>query len=116
MTYLENGITLALNTELCTGCGMCGIVCPHDVFTFTDRKAVITHRGNCMECGACMMNCSAGALKVEQGVGCAAAVIQSKLRGRSEISCDCGGDDCGEDNGDYSEKESESCCGSGGCC
>ncbi|MDA3958646.1 mercury methylation ferredoxin HgcB [Oceanispirochaeta sp.] len=105
MTYLENGVTLKLNTDICIGCGMCGIVCPHGVYVFTDRKAVIDQRGNCMECGACMINCPVEAIFVDKGVGCAAAVIQSKLKGRSEISCDCGG-----------PPEEETDCCKGGCC
>jgi len=47
-------------------------------------------RDRCMECGACVGNCAFGALKVDKGVGCAAAVINSMIRG-GEPSCDCSG-------------------------
>jgi NAD-dependent dihydropyrimidine dehydrogenase PreA subunit len=90
MTYLKNGETLTLNPELCNGCRECIEVCPHEVFAMRDGKAVIEDREACMECGACMMNCSAGAVKVKTGVGCAAAVIQGLLRG-TEPTCGCDG-------------------------
>ncbi len=97
MTYLKDIVTLELNTGICTGCGMCKTVCPHGVFTIKDGKAGIVNRDNCMECGACMMNCPVNALTVNKGVGCAYAIISSKLRGRKEISCDCG---CSEESSD----------------
>jgi NAD-dependent dihydropyrimidine dehydrogenase PreA subunit len=90
MTYIKNGETLSLRSELCTGCRECIEVCPHAVFTMADRKAVIADREACMECGACMKNCAAGAIKVTAGVGCAAAVINGLLRG-AEPSCGCDG-------------------------
>jgi len=42
-----------------------------------------------MECGACARNCEFGALSVNAGVGCAAAVINGIIRG-TEPDCDCG--------------------------
>ena len=104
MTYMKNVTTLEYNRDLCSGCGFCTTVCPHEVFKMDNRKAAIVAKDNCMECGACMMNCPTGAIAVDKGVGCAYAVIVSKLRGSEEISCDCGGGEC--------EEESSS----GGCC
>ena len=89
MTYLKNGETLSLNSALCTGCRDCIEVCPHAVFDMQGGKAMIADRLSCMECGACMKNCAAGAIKVKAGVGCAAAVIQGMLRG-TEPACSCG--------------------------
>jgi len=34
LRYLENVVTLQLDTETCNGCGMCVNVCPHGVFFF----------------------------------------------------------------------------------
>jgi ferredoxin len=39
-----------------------------------------------MECGACQLNCPTGAIAVDSGVGCAAAMIASALRGRREVT------------------------------
>ncbi|HQO00968.1 MAG TPA: mercury methylation ferredoxin HgcB [Spirochaetota bacterium] len=90
MKYLKETATLKYFPEKCTGCGRCGEVCPHNVFSMSRGKAVVAHRDRCMECGACAKNCDFGAISVDAGVGCAAAVINGILRG-TEPSCDCGG-------------------------
>ncbi len=90
LRYLENVVTLQLDTEKCIGCGMCAEVCPHGVFALEDRKAQIVDRNACIECGACAGNCPVEALTVKAGVGCASAIINSWLKG-GEPSCDCGG-------------------------
>jgi hypothetical protein len=46
-----------------------------------------------MECGACALNCAAGAIEVHAGVGCAAAIIKGWITG-GEPNCDCGAGDC----------------------
>ncbi|MCX6646907.1 MAG: mercury methylation ferredoxin HgcB [bacterium] len=88
MKYLADVVTLELDTEKCTGCGMCVVVCPHKVFEIENRKAKIVDRDSCMECGACAMNCEFGAISVESGVGCAAGVIIGAIRG-TEPTCGC---------------------------
>ena len=93
MTYMKNVTTLTYDESLCTGCTMCLNVCPHAVFVMENKKAKIEKKDDCMECGACMINCPVGALNVKKGVGCAAAIISSKLQGRDDISCGCSGDD-----------------------
>jgi NAD-dependent dihydropyrimidine dehydrogenase PreA subunit len=90
MKYLPNTASLEFFPDRCVGCGMCVDVCPHGVFVLEDKKAFILDRDRCMECGACASNCAFGALKVDKGVGCAAAVINGMIRG-GEPSCDCGG-------------------------
>ncbi len=90
MKYLSNVANLELSQERCTGCVMCIEVCPHDVFVMKNRKAVITDKDRCMECGACSANCAFGALTVDKGVGCASALINSMITG-GEPTCDCSG-------------------------
>ncbi|RPJ87145.1 MAG: 4Fe-4S dicluster domain-containing protein [Acidobacteria bacterium] len=85
--YEQN--TLSFDVDLCSGCGMCVAVCPHAVFQMNGRKAELSSPQACMECGACQMNCIAGAISVESGVGCAAAMIHAALTGRKEPSCGC---------------------------
>jgi NAD-dependent dihydropyrimidine dehydrogenase PreA subunit len=81
LVYLKNVVTLALDREKCTGCGMCVEVCPHGVFVVDHRKAFLSDKDACMECGACAENCPAAAISVQAGVGCAAAVLGSKKNG-----------------------------------
>jgi NAD-dependent dihydropyrimidine dehydrogenase PreA subunit len=90
MKYLANVATLKYMPEKCTGCGRCVEVCPRGVFDMQDKRAAITDRDLCMECGACAMNCEFGAITVNAGVGCASAIINSILYG-GEPSCDCSG-------------------------
>lgn len=88
LRYLKNVVTLELDQEKCTGCRMCTIVCPHHVFEMNSKKAMILDRDACMECGACARNCPAEAIFVNAGVGCATAVINSKLK-KTDATCDC---------------------------
>ena len=90
MKYLSNVVSLEFFPDLCVGCGMCIEVCPHGVFALENKKAVILDKDQCMECGACVGNCAFGALNVDKGVGCAAALINGMISG-GEPSCDCGG-------------------------
>jgi NAD-dependent dihydropyrimidine dehydrogenase PreA subunit len=89
MKYLANVVTLELFPEHCTGCLRCLEVCPRDVFVKNGTTVRIRDRDRCIECGACMMNCSHGAIHVNPGVGCAAAVISGMIRG-GEPECGCG--------------------------
>lgn len=87
MIYLKDVVTLALDEDRCTGCGMCLLVCPHAVLRMNERHVKIENRDACMECGACAMNCPTGALSVDAGVGCAAAVINAALGREGDCCC-----------------------------
>ncbi len=94
LLYLKNVSTLTLEAAACIGCGLCLIVCPHQVFSLESGKARIDELDRCMECGACATNCPVSALDVHAGVGCASAIIHGWLTGE-EPSCDCsGGGNC----------------------
>jgi ferredoxin len=89
LRYLENVVTLEYEAEKCTGCGRCAEVCPHSLFVMGDgRKARLTDRDLCIECGACMRNCAFDAIKVRPGVGCAYALMISALRGKPAPVCE----------------------------
>jgi NAD-dependent dihydropyrimidine dehydrogenase PreA subunit len=96
MKYLPDTASIEFLPEQCTGCGRCVEVCPHEVFAVKDGKAVILDKDRCMECGACMSNCAFGALSVDKGVGCAAALINSMITGGAPV---CGCSDNGETGG-----------------
>lgn len=90
MKYLADVTTLSYDSKKCAGCGRCVEVCPHAVFEMNGKRAEITDRDLCMECGACSRNCEFGAITVDTGVGCAAAIINSLIYG-GPPSCDCSG-------------------------
>ncbi|MDH4162180.1 MAG: mercury methylation ferredoxin HgcB [Nitrospirota bacterium] len=89
MKYLANTVSLAYDENRCEGCGRCVEVCPHGVFEMEARRAKVTDRDKCMECGACALNCEFKAITVNAGVGCAAALINSMIIG-GEPTCGCG--------------------------
>jgi len=87
MKYIDNAVTLDLQEESCTGCGMCVTVCPRGVFVIEAGKACIVDRDLCIECGACEKNCPSGAVTVRAGVGCANAILKGMTGG--DVSCGC---------------------------
>lgn len=88
--YIRGVATLTYERSKCIGCRLCVEVCPHDVFIMDDKLARLVNPDNCMECGACEINCEPGAIQVKSGVGCASAYINGFLR-NSEPVCDCSG-------------------------
>lgn len=88
MKYLADVTTLKYDAGKCAGCGRCVEVCPRAVFEMQDKRAAITDKDLCMECGACARNCDFGAISVNAGVGCAAAIINGMISG-GEPTCGC---------------------------
>jgi len=112
MVYLKDVVSLELDKEKCVGCGMCILVCPHAVLDLNNGTALIQNRDACMECGACKTNCPAEAIKVDAGVGCAAAVINAAL-GRKGGSCCCvveSQENTGDSSGCSDAASGISCC------
>lgn len=83
-SYRSN--TPQYDPDLCIGCGMCDVVCPHGVFAPDGRVAQLVSPEACMECGACQSNCPTGAIRVDSGVGCAAAMIRAALTGQKDVT------------------------------
>lgn len=86
--------TLKYDPELCINCGMCSTVCPHGVFSTSGKVAQLVNPKACMECGACQLNCPTNAIKVDNGVGCASAMIWAAVKGQKEVTCGCGSSCC----------------------
>ena len=90
LRYLGGVVTLEYDTDKCSGCGRCAEVCPHGVFVVENGKARIVDKDACIECGACMKNCAFDAVRVDAGVGCAAAVLASRKKSKTAVSkCEC---------------------------
>ena len=68
---------------------MCIVVCPHGVYAPNGNVAQLVRSEACMECGACQLNCPTGAIVLESGVGCAAAMMYAAVTGKKEASCGC---------------------------
>lgn len=94
MRYLANVVSLHYNSEKCTGCRRCTEVCARGVFIMDGKRAAITDKDMCIECGACAKNCEYGAISVNAGVGCASAIIYGALTGK-EPQCGCTPTDSG---------------------
>ena len=108
LAYLKDVVTLKLDREKCAGCGMCLLVCPQAVLSMTNGTAQIANRDACMECGACANNCPAEALSVQAGVGCAVAVLNSKLKRKSACcAVDSAGTGCSCSLDDYEKDGSK---------
>jgi NAD-dependent dihydropyrimidine dehydrogenase PreA subunit len=93
LRYIEQVVTLEYDSEKCTGCRRCTEVCSRGVFEMRDKRAYLADKGACMECGACQRNCASGAITVDAGVGCAAAIINGWITG-TEPSCGCDSGSC----------------------
>lgn len=54
-----------VDVEKCTGCGECVEVCPVEVITMENDKAVIDQE-NCTDCGVCVAECPTEAISVPE--------------------------------------------------
>lgn len=79
-----------INTETCDGCAICMHVCPHGVLEISERKAFASSEDDCIECGACQLNCEPGALTVIKGTGCLLVVIKEDILGMKKEAACCG--------------------------
>jgi len=61
--YEEEGIKIVIDYEKCTGAGECVTVCPVDIFSLENEKAVCKNVAECIECCACVSACPHGAIE-----------------------------------------------------
>ncbi len=79
--------TLKYDPAKCVNCLLCVFVCPHAVFAPNEHVVKIVRHEECMECGACRINCPADAIEVDSGVGCAYAMMRASLIGKDKPVC-----------------------------
>lgn len=86
---------ITIDSNKCVGCKICTHVCPQNVIKLIDKKAIIAEYSNCMECGACKLNCEYNAIEVTKGTGCLVAIIKEDILKISSAGEGCGstGDD-----------------------
>ena len=53
---------IEIDSDKCTGCGNCVVICGAEVFEMREKKAVIVRVEDCLECGNCEVVCKADAL------------------------------------------------------
>lgn len=55
-----------IDAASCIGCGTCVDICPEDVFfgSREDEVPVISYPFECWYCGACVLECSSGAIRL----------------------------------------------------
>lgn len=63
-THEDRRLRIALDPEQCIGAGDCEEVCPVDVFDVDrlEHSATTSRIGNCVQCGACIVQCPEDAL------------------------------------------------------
>ncbi len=56
-------VNTVIDSEKCTGCGLCVEVCPYETISLVDGKACVTGEKS-LNCGHCVAACPAGAVRV----------------------------------------------------
>ena len=65
------GVRISINQNLCTGCGLCGEVCPFGLpQPIENGKYEISDVNSCTECSACKRNCPVQAISMFEQKGC----------------------------------------------
>lgn len=72
-----------INRDLCTGCGRCVPVCPHELFVIEHKKALLVE-GSCMVCGHCRAACPEKAISLHLSDSLGLCTIQEK----TDLRCD----------------------------
>ena len=82
---------ISIDQDLCTGCGICGEICPFGIPQSSNNgKFEITEPERCTECSACKRNCPAMAVILQERKGCGCLWdARSRSKNPQDNSC-CG--------------------------
>ncbi|MDG6218914.1 MAG: 4Fe-4S binding protein [Candidatus Thermoplasmatota archaeon] len=61
--FEEDDIKIIVDYDKCNGAGECVAVCPVDIFSLDNGKAVCVDVGECIECCACVSSCPQEAIE-----------------------------------------------------
>ena len=56
---------LKINTETCTGCKLCEMVCIRDNIAVVNKEAVEVDNGDCFDCGHCLAICPTNSISLK---------------------------------------------------
>jgi NAD-dependent dihydropyrimidine dehydrogenase PreA subunit len=70
-----------IDSNKCTGCGVCANICPQEAINIQDNLAVI-NQALCSQCGQCAEACPAGAITVKTPVYAESIKGGDIMRGR----------------------------------
>ncbi len=54
----QSNFEAVIDSEKCTGCGICAKICPMDAITIDDNKKAVIDYKRCIGCGVCVIKCS----------------------------------------------------------
>lgn len=57
-------MSITIDDQKCTVCGICVEICPENVLVMTGRKVKAEYADECWYCGSCMMDCHRNAINV----------------------------------------------------
>jgi len=58
-------ISYFIDPEICTGCGVCLKICPHEAIEGEKKKPHQINLDLCTKCGSCLSTCKVGAIELE---------------------------------------------------